>query len=93
MYSRSLYYLGATLGFFAVVCYVLAFTGILQEPGAPSESPLWRTIGIFLVLGALVCVFFATMQKMFEQAERRHAERRQHEQKHKQDEQKKPPRS
>lgn len=76
MYARNLYILAATLGFFAVISFVFAFTGVMQEPGAPSQASLWRTIGIFLVLGALISTLMGVLQKMFEQAERRDAERR-----------------
>lgn len=77
MYARNLYILAATLGFFALISLVFAFTGVMQEPGAPSQASLWRTIGIFLIVGALVATLMGVLQKMFEQAERRDAERRQ----------------
>lgn len=76
MYARNLYILAATLGFFAGVSFVFAFTGVMQEPGAPSQASLWRTIGIFLVLGALIATLLGVLQKMFEQAERRDMEQR-----------------
>lgn len=76
MYARNLYVLAATLGFFCIVSFVLAFTGVMQEPGAPSQGSLWRTIGILLTLGALVAALLGVLQQMFEQAERRDEERR-----------------
>ena len=77
MYARNLYVLAASLGFFAVVSFVLAFTGVMQAPGAPSQASLWRTIGILLVVGALIACLLGVLQQMFEQAERRDMERRQ----------------
>ncbi len=76
MYGKSLYILAGTLGFFAVVSFLLAFTNITQEIGAPSESPLWRTLGIFLIAGALIVLLIGVLQTMFEQAERRDTEHR-----------------
>ncbi|MBS1815329.1 MAG: hypothetical protein JSS87_10675 [Acidobacteria bacterium] len=77
MYARNLYVLAGSLGFFAVVSFVLAFTGVMQESGAPSQASLWRTIGILLVIGALIASLLGVLQQMFEQAERRDVERRQ----------------
>ncbi len=71
MLSRNLYILGGTLLFFAVLCYVVAFTGIAHEPGAPADAALWRTIGIILLLIALASVLLGVLQHMFEQADRR----------------------
>lgn len=76
MYGKSLYLLAGTLGFFAVVSFVLAISGMAQEPGAPSESSLWRVLGLFLVVGALIVLLIAVLQTMFAQAERRERERR-----------------
>ena len=71
MLSRNLYILAGTLCFFAVLSYVLAFTGFAHEPGAPADDSLWRTIGIILLLLALVIALMAVLQSMFEQADRR----------------------
>jgi uncharacterized membrane protein len=75
--GRNLYILAGALGFFAVVCFVLAFTGIAHEPGAPTDSSLWRTMGAFLLVISLIAGLMAVMQTMFEQAERRDTEHRQ----------------
>jgi len=74
--GRNLYILAATLGFFGVVCFVLAFTGLVHEPGSPSDSVLWRTMGIFLVAGGLITALLGVLQTMFEQAERRDEKQR-----------------
>lgn len=71
MLSRNLYILAGTLGFFAVVSYVIGFSGIAHEPGAPQDSSLWQMIGIILLLLGLVVTLFGVFQTMFEQAERR----------------------
>ncbi len=76
MTGRNLYILAGTLGFFAAVCFVLAFTGVAHEPGAPADSVLWRTMGLFLLVGSLIAALMAVLQTMFEQTERRDIERR-----------------
>jgi len=71
MLSRNLYILAATLIVFSLLCYVIGFTGITHEVGAPSDSSLWRTIGIVLLLLGLFTALLGVLQGMFEQAERR----------------------
>ena len=71
MLSRNLYILAGTLCFFALLSYVLAVTGFAHETGAPADDSLWRTIGIILLLLALVIGLLAVLQSMFEQADRR----------------------
>ena len=71
MLSRNLYILAGTLLFFSGVSYVVAFTGLAHEPGAPADASLWRMIGVILLLIALVVLLLAVLQSMFEQADRR----------------------
>lgn len=71
MLSRNLYILAGTLCFFALLSYLLAVTGLAHEPGAPADDSLWRTIGIVLLLLALVIALMGVLQSMFEQADRR----------------------
>lgn len=71
MLSRNLYILAATLIFFSVVCYVVGFTGITHEVGAPPDGSLWRTIGIVLMLLGLFTALLGVMQGMFEGVESR----------------------
>lgn len=71
MLSRNLYILAGTLLFFAALSYVVAFTGLAHEPGAPADATLWRTIGIFMLLLALLVALLGVLQSMFEQADRR----------------------
>lgn len=79
MLSRNLYILAGTLGFFALVSYIIGFSGIAHEPGAPQDSSLWQMIGIILLLLGLLVTLFGIFQSMFEQAERRTARQRQRE--------------
>jgi hypothetical protein len=71
MLSRNLYILAGTLTFFAAASYVMASSGFAHEPGTPSDESLWRTIGIILLLLALVTALFGVLQHMFEQTDRR----------------------
>ncbi len=71
MLSRNLFILAATLIFFSILSYVIAFTGLAHEPGAPTEDSLWRTIGAVLLLLGLVTSLMGVLQRMFEQADRR----------------------
>ena len=71
MLSRNLFILAGTLLFFATLSYVVAFTGLAHEPGAPADASLWRTIGIVMLLLALVTALLGVLQSMFEQADRR----------------------
>ena len=71
MLSRNLYILAATLLFFALLSYTVAFTGLAHEPGAPADASLWRTIGIVMLLLSLVVALLGVLQSMFEQADRR----------------------
>ncbi len=81
MLSRNLYILAGTLGFFAVVCYVIALTGIAHEPGAPADASLWQMIGIVLLVLGMLVALFGIFQTMFEQAEARSARQREAERK------------
>jgi hypothetical protein len=73
--SRNLYILGATLFVFAVVSFGMTFTTGPYQIGLPGNGSLWKTIALFLLLGALFAVFGGVMTQMFEQVERRTAER------------------
>ena len=79
--SRNLYILAGTVALFALLSYAIAFTGIAHEPGSPADANLWQTIGIFLLVIALVSALFGVLQTMFEQAERRSERMRQQERK------------
>jgi hypothetical protein len=74
--ARNLYILAGTLGFFAVLCFVLSFTNVAQQPGSPGDVALWRTMGIGFLVLALVVTLAGMLSAMFEQAERRAEEAR-----------------
>jgi hypothetical protein len=74
--GRNLYILAATLGFLALICVVLSFTNIAQQPGSPGDAALWRTSGIVLFCIASVVALGGILSSLFEQAERRAEEQR-----------------
>jgi hypothetical protein len=77
--ARNLYILAATLFLFSLVsCAMLVATGSSQ-PQMPGNGSLWKTTALFLFLGAVISAFGGVMTAMFEQVERRHAERRRRE--------------
>lgn len=73
--SRNLYVLGATLFVFALISYGMSFTTGPYQIGLPGNGSLWKTVALFLLLGSLLAVFAGVMTHMFEQVERRAAER------------------
>lgn len=75
--GRNLYILAATLGALALVCGILSFTNIAQQPGSPGDIRLWRTTGLGLLVVALAVALGGILSSLFEQAERRDAELRQ----------------
>ncbi len=76
MFSRNLYILAGTLGFFALVAYAVGFSGIAHEPGSPADSSLWQMIGIVLLVLGMLVALFGIFQTMYEQAETRSARQR-----------------
>jgi multisubunit Na+/H+ antiporter MnhB subunit len=75
--GRNLYILAATVGFLALVCGVLSFTNIAQQPGSPGDVRLWRTMGLGLLVVGLVVALAGILSSLLEQAERRAAQDRQ----------------
>ena len=73
--SRNLYILGATLFVFAVISFGMMFTTGPYQIGLPGNGSLWKTIALFLFFLSLLAVFAGVMTNMFEQVERRGAER------------------
>jgi hypothetical protein len=73
--SRNLYILGTTLLVFAVISFGMTFTTGPYQIGLPGNGSLWKMIALFLLLGSLFSVFGGVMTHMFEQVERRAAER------------------
>jgi len=73
--SRNLYILGTTLFVFAVISFAMTFTTGPYQIGLPGNGSLWKTIALFLLLGALLSVFAGVMTHMYEQVQRRALER------------------
>jgi uncharacterized membrane protein len=73
--SRNLYILGGTLFVFAAICFGMMFTTGPYQIGLPGNGSLWKTIALFLLLLSLLSVFAGMLRNMFEQVERRAAER------------------
>ena len=73
--SRNLYALAASLLLFSLISCAMSLAPNSAQPGLPGNGSLWKTIGLFLLLGALLAGFGAVMTTMFEQVERRNEER------------------
>ncbi len=69
--GRNLFILAASLTLFSLVSCGLAYTNIAQQPGSPGDSSLWHTMGLVLLVIALVVMLAAVLSSLFEQAERR----------------------
>jgi hypothetical protein len=74
--GRNLYILAATLGLFGILSIVVAYTNIAHQPGSPGDVSLWRTMGLGLIVLALVVALGGILSALFEQAEQRHEEQR-----------------
>lgn len=75
--SRNFYILGAVLGFFALLSAGMSFIPSSFQPGLPANGSLWRTVFLFLLLGALASAFIGVMTTLFEQVDRRSEQARQ----------------
>ncbi|WP_114208998.1 hypothetical protein [Acidisarcina polymorpha] len=73
--SRNLYVLGATLFVFAVISFGMTFTTGPYQIGLPGNGSLWKTVALFVLLAALLSVLAGVMTHMFEQVDRRAAQR------------------
>lgn len=74
--GRNLYILAATLTLFSLISCGVAFTNIAQQPGSPGDAALWRTMGLVLLVIALVIALAGVISTLLEQAERRLEESR-----------------
>ena len=74
--GRNLYILAAALLVFALLSCVVAYTNIAQQPGSPGDTAMWRTMGLVLLVMALVSALGGILSTLFEQAERRSEELR-----------------
>jgi len=66
--GRSLYVLAATLLLFSMLACGAALTRMAANDG---DRKLWHTMGLALLVGAVVVAIGATLTTLFEQAERR----------------------
>lgn len=74
--SRNLYILAVALLLFAALSFGISWTHGSNEPGLPGEAQMWRSMALVLfLLGTLSCLI-GTVTNLFEQASRRHEERR-----------------
>jgi hypothetical protein len=73
--SRNLYILAATLLLFSLVSCAMLGSVSATQPDLPGNGSLWKTTSLFLFLGAVLAGFAGVMTAMFEQVERRNAER------------------
>ena len=71
--ARNLYILAGTLGLFALVCFLVTWTGMAHSAG---DHSLWTTMGLGLLVIALLVALAGMLSRMFEQAEMRDEEMR-----------------
>jgi hypothetical protein len=74
--SRNFFILAAVLGFFSLVAGGMSFIPSTFQPGLPANGTLWRTVFLFLMLGALASAFIGIMTSLFEQVDRRNEKAR-----------------
>jgi F0F1-type ATP synthase membrane subunit c/vacuolar-type H+-ATPase subunit K len=74
--GRNLYILAASLLVFALISCGVAYTNIAHQPGSPGDASLWRTMGLVLLLIALLVGLAGILSSLFAQAERRTEETR-----------------
>jgi hypothetical protein len=75
--SRNFYILGAVLIFFAILSGGMSLVPSTFQPGLPANGTLWRTVGLFLLLGGLLSELIGVMSNLFEQVDRRSEQSRQ----------------
>ena len=76
--GRNLYILAGTLGTLALLSVALSFSHIGDVPGTPSDTSLWRTTGVALLAISLIVALAGVLSSLFEQAERRSEQQREH---------------
>jgi len=69
--GRNLFILAASLALFALISCGVAYSNIAQQPGSPGDASLWRTMGLVLLVVALLVALAGVMSSLFAQAERR----------------------
>jgi O-antigen ligase len=74
--SRNFYVLAATLLLLSLVSCGLTFVPSSFQPELPANASLWKSLGTFLFLIALVAALIGSMSHLFEQVDRRTEQRR-----------------
>lgn len=69
--GRNLYILAASLLAFALISCGVAYSNIAHQPGSPGDASLWRTMGLVLLLLALLVALAGMLSSLFAQAARR----------------------
>jgi hypothetical protein len=77
--SRNFYILAATLLLLALISAGMALIPSSFQPGLPANASLWRTLGLFLLLIALIAALVGVMSQLFEQVDRHSEQARQEE--------------
>src|ERR1017187_7244746 len=70
--GRNLFILAASLALFALISCAVAATNIAQQPGSPGDASLWRTMGLALLVLALLAALGGVFSSLFGQARRGH---------------------
>jgi uncharacterized membrane protein len=73
--SRKLYYVAASFLLLSLVTFALSLVPNRLQPGLPLNGSLGKTVSLVLLLSALVSTLGGVLTAMFEQVERRSAER------------------
>jgi pilus assembly protein TadC len=73
--GRNLFILAVSLALFGLISCAVAATNIAQQPGSPGDASLWRTMGLALLVLALVAALGGVLSSLFEQARRRTEEK------------------
>jgi hypothetical protein len=74
--SRNFYILAATLGLFSLISAGMALVPSSFQPGLPANASLWRTVALFMLLGALGSALIGVLSNLFEQVDRHSEEAR-----------------
>ena len=77
--ARNLYILAATLMLFSAASCGMSLAGPGSQPGHPGDAGLWRTMSLFLLVGALLITLLGMVTALFEQVDRRAREREERE--------------
>ena len=74
--SKNFYVLAGALLLFSLVFTGFFLSHRTPDPGMPGEAATWRILAILFFLGAAITALVGTVTDLFEQASRRHEQRR-----------------